>query len=402
MQCDVTVVGGGMVGAALACGLAQAGFRVALVEAREPDADWPADSHDIRVSALTRASQNLFVNLGAWHAMAAARVTRYHAMHVWDAAGFGEIHFDAADLGEPDLGHIVENRVVQRALWQRLAQSGEVQVFCPDSVTGMEPVADGMRMWLASGGCLQADLIVAADGARSRVRDFAGFELQGWSYDQHALVATVRPAAGHGGVAWQRFLPRGPLALLPLDPGLFSIVWSTAPEHAEELSALDDAAFGAALTEASEGRAGDITAFGPRGVFPLRLQRATSYVKPGVVLVGDAAHVIHPLAGQGVNLGLLDAATLVDVLCDARTAGRALGGLATLRRYERARKGDNLAVQFAMDGFKRLFSNDLPPLRLLRNFGLQAANRYVPLKRLFMRTALGTGGERPSLVQAGR
>jgi 2-octaprenylphenol hydroxylase len=400
VRCQIAVIGGGMVGAALACALGQNGFRVVLVEAKLPAEDWPADSHDLRVSAITRASQNLFRNLGAWDAMVAARVTPYRAMQVWDAGGFGEIRFDAADLGEPDLGHIVENRVIQRALWQRLRTLPQLQLLCPDSVTGLEPVAEGMRVWLAGGGALQAQLVIAADGARSRVRDFAGFETKGWAYDQQAVVATVRPAQGHGGTAWQRFLPTGPLALLPLDPGLFSIVWSTTPARAEELLAMDDAAFGAALTAASEGRVGEISAAGPRAAFPLRLQRVVDYVKPGVALVGDAAHVIHPLAGQGVNLGLLDAATLVDVLAGARSAGRPLGSLATLRRYERARKGDNLAVQFAMDGFKRLFSNELPPLRLVRNLGLRLADRYGPLKQLFARTALGGGGEQPTLVRS--
>lgn len=388
-----------MVGAALAVALLRQGFRVALIEARAPQAEWPRDSHDLRVSAITRASQHLFENLGAWAAMAADRVTPYQAMQVWDAAGSGEIRFEAADLGEPDLGHIVENRVIQRALWRGLDQQDRLQLFCPDSITGLQTRADGVRIWLAGGACLQADLVVGADGGNSRVRDFSGFEVEGWPYDQHAVVATVRPALGHGDTAWQRFLPAGPLALLPLNPGLFSIVWSTTPTHAKQLLALDDAEFGAAVTAASEARAGEIGAAGPRAAFPLRLQRATCYVKPGVALVGDAAHVIHPLAGQGVNLGLLDAAVLVDELCAARARGRALGGLATLRRYERARKADNLLVQFAMDGFKRLFGSELVPLRLLRNLGLHAANRYGPLKQLFARSALGGGGDPPSLVR---
>jgi 2-octaprenylphenol hydroxylase len=332
--------------------------------------------------------------------MVAQRVTPYRAMQVWDAAGFGEIRFEAADIGEPDLGHIVENRVIQAALWQRLERLEQLQLRCPATLEALETAGAGpARLKLADAGELTARLVVAADGAASRVRDLAGFAVRGWTYDQSAVVATVRPCAGHGETAWQRFLPGGPLALLPLAADLYSIVWSTTPAHAETLLRLDDAAFGAALTEASEGRVGEISAFGPRGAFPLRLQHASAYVKPGVALVGDAAHVIHPLAGQGVNLGFLDAAMLLDVLVDARQRGRALGGLASLRRYERARQGDNLVMQFAMDGFKRLFGSRLPPLRLARNLGLRAADRLGPIKRLFAEAALGATGERPSLVR---
>jgi 2-octaprenylphenol hydroxylase len=401
---DVAVVGGGMVGATLAVALGERGFRVALVEARAPERNWPDDSHDLRVSAITHASQAVFERLGAWPAMVAAGVTPYRAMQVWDAPGFGEIRFEAAELGEPDLGHIIENRVIQAALWGRLEALGEaVRVICPAGVSGLEPAADAgvRRLWLDGHEPLSAALVVAADGARSRVRDLAGLAVEGRPYDQTAVVATVRPAHGHGETAWQRFMADGPLALLPLGEGLFSIVWSTSSAHADELLGASDAAFGAALTQASEGRVGDIVPVGPRAAFPLRLQRATAYVLPGIALVGDAAHVIHPLAGQGVNLGILDAAALVDVLVEARSARRRPGALATLRRYERARKGENLGVQYAMDGFKRVFGNALPPVRLVRNLGLRAANDIGPLKRLFARIALGSLGDLPTLARPG-
>jgi 2-octaprenylphenol hydroxylase len=396
---DVAVVGGGMVGATLAVALGERRFRVALVETRPPARAWPPGSHDLRVSAITHASQRIFARLGAWPAMAAGGATPYRAMQVWDAAGLGEIRFDAGELGEADLGHIVENRVVQAALWERLEAVRQVDRFCPDAVSGLEALpGGGCRLWLRESDPLAAQLVVAADGGRSRLRELADIAVEGWAYEQTAVVATVRPARGHGETAWQRFMPSGPLALLPLGDDLCSIVWSTAPEHAEDLLAMSDAEFGAALTDASEGRVGDVTPVGPRGGFPLRLQRALNYVVPGVALVGDAAHVIHPLAGQGVNLGLLDAATLVDVLSGAREARRALGGLPTLRRYERARKGDNLAVQYAMDGFKRLFGSSLSPVRTVRNLGLRAANEVGPLKRLF---ALGSLDELPSLAAGG-
>jgi 2-octaprenylphenol hydroxylase len=399
---DVAIVGGGMVGATLALALGERGFRVALVEAQPPERAWPPETRDLRVSAITHASQRIFARLGAWPAMAAGGATPYRAMQVWDAAGFGEIRFDAAELGEADLGHIVENRVIQAALWDRLEGVPQVARLCPEAVTGLETLpGGGCRLWLRESDPLLAQLVVAADGGRSRVRELADIAVEGWAYEQTAVVATVRPAMGHADTAWQRFMPSGPLALLPLGEDLFSIVWSTSPEHAEDLLAMSDAEFGAALTEASEGRVGEIAPVGPRGGFPLRLQRALNYAVPGVALVGDAAHVIHPLAGQGVNLGLLDAATLVDVLSAARDARRALGGLPTLRRYERARKGDNLVVQYAMDGFKRLFGSSLPPVRTVRNLGLRAANEVGPLKRLFARVALGSLDELPSLAARG-
>ena len=224
-----------------------------------------------------------------------------------------------------------------------------------------------------------------------------GIETTGWLYDQHALVATVRAELGNQGTAWQRFMPAGPLALLPLEHDLFSIVWSTSPDRAAALQAMDQDAFNRQLSEASQGCCGQLQLLGERAVFPLRLQRATAYVRPGIALVGDAAHVIHPLAGQGVNLGLLDAGMLVDVLCAARERGEPVGSFGVLRRYERARKGHNLAVQMAMDAFKHLFSNQNPALHLLRNLGLGLADRVPPLRRQFERVALGQGIELPSL-----
>jgi 2-polyprenyl-6-methoxyphenol hydroxylase-like FAD-dependent oxidoreductase len=452
-----------MVGAALGCALGELGFRVAVIEAREPPADWPRDTVEARTSALTRGSEYILRNLGVWDGMAALRVSAYRRMHVWDSAGFGEIHFDCAEIGEPNLGHIVENRVIQKALWERLGELPTVTRLCPASVSALElggehpvltldtasTVASGSRpggrsydgngaydpagapstAQLQSAGrsgvhaaiehvgrpsgrhqhrdpgvaptgtiTLTASLIVAADGAQSAVRAMAGLGTRGWAYDQHAVVAIVRPARHHDDTAWQRFLPTGPVALLPIDDGRCNVVWSTTPEQAAELKAMPDDAFRRALTGATQARLGDIRETGPREVFPLRLQHAENYVEPGLALVGDAAHAVHPLAGQGVNLGLLDAATLADVLAQARGRGRPLGAMATLRRYERSRKGANLAMLGAMDAFKRLFSNDNPALYLARNLGLKATDLAAPVKHAIMRRALGVTGERPSLA----
>jgi len=387
-----------MVGGALACALALQGFSVALVEQRAPDADWARDEVDQRVSALTRASQRILESLGVWNRMSQMRVSPYRTMRVWDATGSGSIEFDAAEIGEPDLGHIVENRVTQLALWERLGEIGGVNRHCPDRVQRLELGGEKPWLELSSGRRIEADLIVAADGANSAVRVLAGIACSGWSYDQHAIVATVRPEKHHGEIARQRFMPTGPLAFLPIDGGSCSIVWSTSPAHADFLMALDAPGFCRELEIASQRDLGRIDWVGSRGVFPLSLRHADRYVSEGVVLIGDAAHGIHPLAGQGVNLGFLDAAVLADVLQNARACGRSLGGLATLRRYERARKGNNLEMLALMDLFKRVFSNQNQALSILRNFGLNLADASGPLKRNLVRRAMGLTGELPSLA----
>ncbi len=447
---DVIIVGGGMVGGSLGCALGDLGFRVAVIEAREPVTDWPPDSVDARTSALTRASEHILRNIGVWGRIERMRASPYREMHVWDAEGFGEIHFDSAEIGEPDLGHIVENRVIQKALWARLGEIPSVTRLCPASVTSVDLAGPQPRLTIAdrgrgdapatspnvasapagappvarsaaaegdtdalplppeegggggestSGRWLTASLIVAADGAQSRVRAMAGLGTRGWAYDQHAVVAIVAPARHHGATAWQHFLPTGPIALLPINDGRCNVVWSTSPEQAAELKAMTDAEFRRAVEGATQSRLGAIRETGPREVFPLRLQHAEQYVEEGLALVGDAAHAIHPLAGQGVNLGLLDAAALADVLAEARYRGRPLGSLKTLRRYERARKGANLAMMGAMDAFKRLFSNDNPALYFARNLGMKATELVAPIKHAIMRRALGVSGQRPSLAR---
>ncbi|MGB5252828.1 MAG: UbiH/UbiF/VisC/COQ6 family ubiquinone biosynthesis hydroxylase, partial [Sedimenticolaceae bacterium] len=352
---DVAVIGGGMVGAALALALARQRFSIVLIEAREPALRWDAEGHDLRVSAISRASQRLLQNLGVWSVIVADRATPYQSMHVWDRAGIGEIHFDAADLAEPDLGHIIENRVIVRALWQALPSAG-ARVLVPAQIRGLTTGKDGAEIKLDDGQIMQVGLVIGADGASSQVRMLSGIGCRSESYAQQAVVATVHAELGNRSTAWQRFMARGPLALLPMQHDLFSIVWSTSPEEADRLCAMPASAFNSALTEASESRLGQLTLLGERAGFALRLQHAEQYVRPGVALVGDAAHVIHPLAGPGVNLGFLDAASLVDALIAGRDRGRAPGALRILRRYERQRRGHNTATQLAMDGLKHLFS----------------------------------------------
>lgn len=396
---DLVVVGGGMVGAAFALACSGKGLTVAVVESRAPRRDWPNGEVDLRVSALSRASQRMLTRLGAWARIAELGASPYRRMRVWDGVGGGSISFDAADLGEPDLGHIVENRVVQLALWERLEQAPDVSLVCPASIADLERGSGPSRLVLSDGRVLECRLLVGADGRDSLIRELAAIPTSGWDYGQSAIVANVAPEQWHEETAWQRFLPTGPLALLPLADGRCSIVWSASDKRAEELLALDDEAFSEALTDASEGRLGRLQLTGPRASVSLRLQHAARYVEPGLALVGDAAHAIHPLAGQGVNLGFLDAAELSSVLSAALERRRDIGSLWTLRRYERARRGDNLAMLAAMDGFKRLFGNRFPPLAAARSLGLALADRVSPVKRLFMERALGLSSGLPPLAR---
>lgn len=398
-QYDVIIIGGGCVGGALACALGQGGLRVAVVDNREPALDWPEGSVDLRVFAITCASQTLFERLGVWDAIVAHGVSPYREMEVWDAGGPGRIHFDAADLGEPLLGHIVEQRVIQAALHERQQALPEVELICPAAMADYQVSEDQVEVRLESGRCLTAALLVGADGAGSRVRELAGIGLREHDYRQTAVVAVVTTERSSAEAARQRFLPTGPLAFLPLHDGRSSIVWSTTPEEAERLCDLPEADFCAELGEAFEHRLGAVLAVGERGNFPLRRLHAENYVQQRLALVGDAAHVIHPLAGQGVNLGLLDVAALAEVVMDARQARRDIGAYRTLRRYERWRRSDNEVMQYSMDGFKHLFGSTLAPVRLARNLGLSAVDRLPPLKALLAKRAMGREGDLPRLVR---
>lgn len=397
---DVVIVGAGMVGAALGCALAQSGFRIAVVDGREPDANAGCGVYDLRVSALTRASQRILASVDAWETIAATRTSPFRHMHVWDAGGDRSIHFDAAEVAQDTLGYIVENNLIQWALHQRLQAQSNAHRIIPAQLERLEVTPTSACAILQDGRELQAALVVGADGVQSAVRKLAGIATHGWHYDQHGVVATVRPRDFHQETAWQRFLPGGPLAFLPLASGECSIVWSTRPEHAEQLLAMDDGAFRNALEEAFESRLGPIVASSERVRFPLRLQHAGHYVQPRVALVGDAAHSVHPLAGQGVNLGFLDAAALAEVLANGRGRGRDLGDFALLRRYERWRKGDNLMTMAVMDGFKRLFGTQASPVRWLRNAGLGLVNQAGPVKRLIVEQAMGLSGDLPQRARA--
>ena len=397
---DVIIVGGGMVGLTLACALGQEDFRVAIIEARQPEDIAADDDYEIRVSAISKSTQQVFHSVQAWQGMLDRRVCAYQHMHVWDATGDGRIDFDAADAGLDALGHIIENRVIQFALLERCLKLDTVDVLCPRQISEIQPSETRPGVVLADGARLTAELLVGADGAHSRVREAAGIEISQSAYRQKAVVAVVNSSLHHKDTAWQRFLPSGPLAFLPLGDGSCSIVWSAEDGRADELLAMDDEQFSRELQLAFENTLGRVEKISQRAAFPLVRRHARHYVKARLALVGDAAHTIHPLAGQGVNLGVLDAASLAEVLTVARAEAKDFADRKTLRKYERWRKADNSLMMYSMSGFKNLFSNEQPPLTLLRNVGLNLVDNLGPLKQKFMRHALGLEGDLPQMARS--
>ena len=398
---DIAIVGGGLTGTALALALRHSGWRIALLEAgapfaapqEAPDRSFAVGDFDTRVSALTLRTQRLLQQLEVWPALSQGRLCAYQHMTVWDADGTGAIDFDASEVGAEALGFLVENSRIQRALNAALTGSG-IDVRWQHPVAACERDAAGqLVLQLAYGGDLRCRLVVAADGGRSPLRAAMGFATREWSYDQHAIVATVRTSQPHCDTAWQRFLPSGPLAFLPLGGAdathTSSIVWSVDSPLAPDLLAADDASFARHLEAAFERRLGAVEAVGPRQGFPLRQCHAVDYVQPGFALLGDAAHAIHPLAGQGVNLGFADVSVLAEELQWA--AGRRLlpGDMAVLSRYQRRRKTENLLMMAAMEGYKRLFAQRALPIRWLRNLGLRGVDGLPPIKHAMMRHAMG-------------
>ena len=402
---DVVIVGAGVIGAVMASLLVvrklSAPGRVAIIADRfaaapAADADW-----DMRVFALSRASERVLKACGVWDELPAQRVFAYERMCVWDAGGEpdgkGSLRFDCAEIGEPNLGSIVDGRVLQWQCLQAARAAGAVLIE-----GGLEAAiatdAD-ISVRLSDGRALRSRLLIAADGQDSKARALLGIDTGGHIYHQDALVAHVRTAKSHANTAWQRFLPAGPLALLPLADGRSSIVWSTALAGAARLRALDAEAFGAALTAAGGAVLGDCELSTPLASFPLKLQYALDYARPRAVLLGDAAHVVHPLAGQGLNLGLLDCAVLADVLGQAG-GGAFFGEHRLLRRYERRRRSENMLAAGAFDGLERLFSTANPLGAGLRAAALSAADKLPFVKRSLAQRALGLTGDLPSFLKA--
>ncbi|HEY3699443.1 MAG TPA: UbiH/UbiF/VisC/COQ6 family ubiquinone biosynthesis hydroxylase [Spongiibacteraceae bacterium] len=396
---DIAIIGAGLAGSALAAALGATSLRIALIDAQALSLQWPTLSDDIhgfdsRVSALTAASQTWLEQLGAWRDIAARRLSPYQHMYVWDGEGTGAIHFDAETVNRAELGHIVENNLLQAALLHCINRQHNVQIFSAAKVANFARAQEHIAIQLEDGANLHATLLVGADGANSRVREWAQFQMREWDYGHTALVATVATALPHNATAFQIFRREGPLAFLPLrttqnDAHFSSIVWSTTPEEAQALLAMDDTQFMHALGAAFEHRLGAITATSRRNAFPLRARHAHNYVQPHIALIGDAAHTIHPLAGQGINLGLSDAQVLAQELLRARQRDLSVADPLVLARYQRNRKSDNLATLAMMEGFKRLFGANALPLRWLRNTGLNRVDRSSPLKRVLIKQAMG-------------
>ncbi len=406
---DVIIVGAGLVGASFALALSRGAsdrppLKIALLEASASQATLDLSTYDPRVVALTPHSQTFFQRLKVWDAMAAHRVCPYRDMQVWDAEGTGQIEFNAGQVQQSRLGHIVENKIVLASLFEAIAQEPNItllqsakvkQVILPGAEPSSSSSAVSTSVILESGESYSAQLLVAADGAKSQVRSLISIPTREWSYGQKAIVTTVHTENPHNYTAYQRFLSTGPLAFLPLltkdreAQTRSSIVWSCDEAFADEMMGLDDKPFCEKLGKAFEHRLGGICKIEKRFCIPLQQRHATSYFKPGVALIGDAAHSIHPLAGQGVNLGLLDCEVLAAEILRAKDKNIPISQEIILRRYQRQRKGNNLGMMALMEGFKRLFGSDELILRWMRNEGMGRLDGVPAIKNTIIRQAMG-------------
>lgn len=384
---DIIVVGGGVVGATCALALAGLGLEVALVEGREP-ARWSPQAPDLRVYAFAPDNADLLQRCGVWQAVRDARAQPYRRMRVWDAAGGGEVRFDADALGRDQLGWIIENNLLVDRLWSALPAAG-VHLHCPARVEALEQEGSSIRLRLDDGTRLEARLAIAADGADSTLRELAGLQVSAHDYQQRGVVAFVDTELPNQATAWQRFLPTGPLAFLPFAESQSSIVWTLPNAQAERVLALEDAEFNRELGNAFEARLGEVRVVSKRAAFPLRRQLAESYVAGKVLLMGDAAHVVHPLAGQGVNLGLRDVARLQATIGQAQARGVDWSAPHRLARWARECRSGNTTAAYAFDGINRFFSNDEMHATLLRGPLLGLAGKVPALTSLFWKRASG-------------
>lgn len=399
---DVLIVGGGMVGLTLAVALAGAGLRVAVVDRTDPTTLIDA-AHDGRTSAIAHGSRVMLQGLGVWSRMAAAACP-IDDIRVSDGPSRLFLHYDHRDVGDDPLGYIVENRDIRMALLAQLQSLASLDLHAPARVTSLSRDPDGVVAVLDDGTALAAALVIGADGRASPLRSEVGIVCAEWRYPQTSIVCTVGHARPHRNIAHERFLPAGPFAILPMtdDPAgrhRSSIVWTEAASLAPALLALPAADFTVELARRFGDFLGALTVLGHRWSYPLSLLHAERYTDRRLALVGDAAHAIHPIAGQGLNMGLRDVAALAEILVDTRRLGLDIGAAPVLARYQRWRRFDNTVLMFATDGLNRLFSNDLAPLRLARDIGLAAVNATPPLKRLLMRHAMGVVGDLPRLIR---
>ena len=388
LQTDITIVGAGMVGAAAALSLERGGFNITLIEANATP-QWSKQEYGLRVSAISAASEQLLEDVGVWPTIQNRRVSAYETMHVWDASGSGRLDFDAADSGRASLGHIVENNLINASLIEEIRNKSNINFVTGSRLSGLTWLHDAILIKLDNGKEIRSTLVVAADGGNSQVRSLCGIEVSGHDYRQTGIVTRVRTSVAHENAAWQRFLPTGPLAFLPLADGSCSIVWSADQEFAATLLEMDDEEFSRQLAEAFEYRLGDIEMLSPRAGFPLQLVNANRYSTERVVLLGDAAHRVHPLAGQGVNLGFQDVIDLSSVLLEATQNDRSLADPLYLRKYARERRADASLMLAGMDGIQRTFGSKRQAVCRSRNLVMDLINQSSGLKQFFVNRALG-------------
>lgn len=412
---DVIIVGGGIVGATAALCLAkmhskstlqrqtndqdQQQLKIALIEANEQNQHFEGGEFDPRVVALSLESQQLLMDIGVWPSIVAKRICPYVGMQVWDGEGTGHVEFHSHDIHQDSLGAIVENSVIVNSLSHHIEQTPSIYTMRGVKVTNIQLIKKGTHAQITQlttdeGQQLHCSLLIAADGSQSTLRQLAGIDTREWQYGHTAIVTTIRTEHSHQFHAWQRFTQYGPLAFLPLtkdgsDSNRVSIVWSLASDQAEHVMKLDDTEFCTQLSQAFEKRLGDVFATEKRFAFPLVQRHATDYFKPGITLIGDAAHAIHPLAGQGVNLGLYDVKILSHEICRAYQRKVPLNHTSILRRYQRQRMPHNLAAMAAMEAFKRLFGADNLTTRWLRNQGMHFVNKQTALKKILSSVAMG-------------
>lgn len=387
---DIIIAGGGMVGLAVACGLKESGLSVAVLEQGPAPTFTAQDPLSVRVSAINRASQRLLDKLGVWQDILQSRASCYHGMKVWDKDSFGHIAFDDSQMGGQGLGHIVENTVIHAALWQRAEKLPHITLI-PQATLQQAAFGDNETfVSLQDGTMLTARLLVAADGAHSWLRSKADIPLTFWDYKHHALVANIRTEQPHQGIARQVFHGEGILAFLPFsDPHCCSIVWSTEPQMAKKLSAMDESLFCKQLAVTLDMQLGPCTLESERKTFPLTARYARQFASHRLALVGDAAHTIHPLAGQGVNLGFMDAAELIGQLLRLQQEGKDIGQHLYLRRYERLRKVSAAKMLASMQSFQDLFAGQHPLKKMVRDIGLTLADKLPGIKPQLIKQALG-------------